>query len=168
MNDIYIKQLETKDWQDYKSIRLHALQECPGVYFAHYDDGVKQPDSFWQEPLDVDDSAVFGVYNDSQIIGLAGVFTWREDPTGKTAIFAMDYIDKNYRGQGLTKLIYESRLEWVKARTSKFDKVAIGHREGNEASRRAMISFGFQLMDKEMRDWPDGEQDLEYKYELQL
>jgi GNAT superfamily N-acetyltransferase len=168
MSDIYIKQLSGEAWRDYKFIRLKALQECPAVYCSCYDKTLQLPDSFWQEPLDSNVSAVFGVYDGNNIIGLASVFTWREDPTGKTAIFVMDFIDKSYRGQGLTKLIYESRLKWARERNGIFDKAAISHRKGNEASRRAMVSFGFQLMDKKMIDWPDGQKDWEYSYELQL
>ena len=168
MSDVYIKQLKWDDWQDYKSIRLHALKEHPGVYFADYDETVKLPDSFWQEPLDSDHAVVFGIYDGDNMIGLAGVFTWREDPTGKTAIFAMDFIHRDYRGKGLTKLLYQARLEWVRARTAQFDKAAIGHRAGNEASRRAIISHDFKLVGKEICQWPDGTEDLEYNYELWL
>ncbi len=168
MSEIYIKELELNQWQDHKKIRLKALQQCPGVYGASYDKTSQCGDVFWQEPLSSDDSVVFGLYDGDDIVGLAGVFTWKEDLSEKTAIFAMDFIDKKYRGQGLTKLIYESRIKWVRARSDKFDRMAIAHREGNEPSKRAMLSAGFQYTASEMIDWPDGQRDLEHKYQLQV
>ena len=167
MSDVIIRELKEQDWQDYKAMRLQALQECPGVYLGRYEDAVEYEDVRWQNDIKQDNSIIFGLFDKEAMVGLAAVFTWREDPTGKTAIFAMDYIAPDYRGQGLTKLVYQSRIDWARAQ-NRFDKMCISHREGNEPSRRAMVAHGFQYIEKEMIDWPDGTQDFEYNYEIDV
>ena len=42
------------------------------------------------------------------------------------------------------------------------------HRDGNEASRRAMAAAGFAFKDKTVIDWPDGTRAPEWNYTLDL
>ena len=79
----------------------------------------------------------------------------------------MSFIDKAYRGKGYSKLLYEARIAWIKEQNC-FDQIRVSHRAGNETSRAANQSFGFKLKDKEMIEWPDGQKDFEYNYELDL
>lgn len=167
MKDIKIKQLFEQDWQFAKSIRLLALRQNPDVFLSSYDVESQYEDSTWKEQLKINDGATFGLFDDNQIIGITGVFTWRGDTSNKTAILCMSFIDKAYRGKGYAKLLYNSRIAWAKAQGG-FDKIRVSHRQGNETSRKANQAFGFALIGKEMVTWPDGTKDLEYNYELDL
>lgn len=167
MRDIKIKQLLEHDWQFAKSIRLLALQQNPDVFLSSYDEESQYEDSVWKNQLKITDGATFGLFDDNQIIGITGVFTWRGDASGKTAILSMSFIDSAYRGKGYSRLLYDARIAWAKQQDS-FDKLRVSHREGNEASRMANQSFGFELKKQEMIDWPDGTRGFEYNYELKI
>ena len=71
-----------------------------------------------------------------------------------------------YRGRGLSKLIYEARLDW--ARINDYERVIVAHRNGNDASRAANQAFGFKLYESEKIEWFDGTKDLDCRYELFL
>jgi len=107
------------------------------------------------------------LFDEKKLIGITATFTWRGDKTGATALLAMSYIDPGYRGRGLSRMLYEARLNWIAAQPQ-FRKVIVGHRASNEASRRANQRFGFVKIDRAARTWPDGAVEDEITYELVL
>jgi len=58
----------------------------------------------------------------------------------------MSFIAPAYRGRGLSRLLYDARLAWIKARP-RFKRVILSHAVSNEASRRAHRRYGFVLTD---------------------
>jgi RimJ/RimL family protein N-acetyltransferase len=171
-SDIVVRALTPTDWLIFRSIRLRALQEHPGVYLSCYKDAVKIPEAEWQETLDGNRKCVFGLFEQAsscrrELIGIAAIFTWRDDPTGRTGIMAMDYVDAKHRGRGLARLLYRSRIDWALDQAH-LTQLVISHRKGNEASRRAMLSFGFKYQGKHNIRWPDGMDDEEWNYALDL
>ena len=167
MSSIKIRQLFEEDWEFVRSIRLHALKQAADVFLSNYDKESAYDAETWKNRLRSDEGATFGLFDNDKIVGLTGIFTWKGDETGKTAILAMSFIDAAYRGKGYSKLFYEARIAWAKQKAS-FDKIRVSHREGNEASRRANQAFGFEYKSKEIVDWPDGSKDFEHIYEMDL
>jgi len=165
--NLKIKKFEQDDWEDYKSIRLEALQTYPNVFLSNFDEEKLLPQSKWQDDLKDDSCAIFGVYDDDKIVGLTAVFTWRGDDTGQTAVLAMSYRNPDYRGSGMGQMFYEARIDWAMHQPS-LTKIRVSHREGNEPSRQANQKAGFKFVGKEMITWPDGQEDWEYNYELDL
>jgi RimJ/RimL family protein N-acetyltransferase len=166
-SDISVRALIPNDWQTFRAVRLKALQENSGVYLSSYEKEIKTSESQWKDMLDGNGKCLFGLFDGNKPIGLAAVFTWREDPRGESGVMAMDYVDAHYRGRHLSKLLYEARINWA-INHLPFQRLVISHREGNEASRRAIQAFGFKFTDKRIIDWPDGSNAREYNYELDL
>jgi RimJ/RimL family protein N-acetyltransferase len=134
-----------------------------------YADEVTRSEDEWRALVRNDDDRlrVFGLFAGDELIGLTGVFTDRNDPSGQTAVLGMSYIAPPYRGRGLSRLFYEARLAWARANT-KFRKVRVSHRRSNEASGRANRRYGFVQLGVVERVWPDGSNDDEIHYELDL
>lgn len=107
------------------------------------------------------------MFDDARLIGITAVFTFNGDSTGQTAILAMSFIDPEYRGRGLSRLLYEARVAWAKAQPN-LTRVIVSHRESNEVSRRANQHFGFVYTHTTSRTWPDGVTENELHYELRL
>lgn len=167
MANVTIRALQLDDWKDYRATRIRAVEMHTGYFLADPEITRNQPDSFWKDALDQNGKCVFGLFDGVQMIGLCGVFTWREDPSGKTGVMAMDFIDPEYRGQGHTDLLYKARIDFA-LKHEPWDKLAISHRIGNEPSKRAMLKHGFKFKDTQEIDWPDGTRDIEYNYEIDL
>ena len=110
---------------------------------------------------------VFGLFDTDKLIGITAVFTWGEDPTGKTGIMAMIFIEPEYRGKGYSSLFYIACIGFAKNYLV-WDELTIGHRKGNEPSRKGMTNHGFQFKETEEIDWPDDTRDIEYRYKLNL
>jgi len=171
-NEISLRALTPDDWNIFRSVRLQALQESSGVYLTSHQNAGKLSEAEWKETLDGNRKCVFGLFdassmNDPKLIGIAAIFTWREDPTGRTGILAMDYVDARYRGRGLSRLLYQGRIDWA-LQQEHLTRLVISHRKGNEASRRAMLSFGFEYRGQKTIRWPDGADDEDWNYALDL
>ena len=164
---ITTRALTAPDFETFRQIRLRALREHPDVYSASYGEAAARTERDWTEMLDGKGKCIFGLFDGDKIIGLAAVFTSREDPGGETGVLAMDYIDPLYRGRGLSRLLYQARIDWAKQYLP-FRRLVVSHREGNEPSRRANQSFEFKFVGKEEMDWPDGMRAADYVYELDL
>jgi RimJ/RimL family protein N-acetyltransferase len=166
-NTITARVLAIGDWEIFRQIRLQALREHPDVYLGSYKDAVVRTEREWKEMLDGKGKCIFGLFDGDTMIGLAAVFTSRDDPSGQSGVLAMDYVDPAYRDRRLSGLLYQARIDWAKQHRP-FKRLFISHREGNEASRRANQSFGFKYVGKEEVNWPDGTKAPDYLYELDL
>ncbi|MCJ8209633.1 GNAT family N-acetyltransferase [Mucilaginibacter sp. RS28] len=147
----------------YKAIRLEALRLEPGVFGSKYQTESELPDEVWYSRTFNDFVAFWGLFNpDGELIGTTGIVVNREQPDEAT--FVGSYIKKEYRGIGLTRLLYRARLEWARQRALK--KLLIGHRAGNVASKKAMIAHGFTYTHAEAKHWPDGQSEDMLHYQL--
>lgn len=167
MDNIHIRQLLPEDWEHLRDVRLYALQHDPQYFGSNYAREAAFTPDIWQERLANPLSATFGLFKDSELIGITGILTCREDPKGETALMVMSFIKTEHRGQGYAKLFYEARIAWAKEQPH-IKKIVVGHREGNEASRRANQRFGFEHIGQKMTSWPDGQEALEHSYMLKL
>jgi RimJ/RimL family protein N-acetyltransferase len=105
------------------------------------------------------------LFDDARLIGITGTFAWNEDPS--TAILVMSFITPEYRGRGLSRMLYEARLDWIRAQPQ-FKRVVVSHRVSNEASRRCILNFGFVQTKRAPHTWPDGVTEDEISYVLDL
>ena len=162
-----MRALDRSEWRIFKSLRLHALQTEPGVFAASYGAEAAYGEHRWRETVQGPGHQVFGLFDDQKLIGITAAFTWREDPCGETAILAMSFLLPEYRGRGLSRLLYDARLDWIRAQPQ-FKRVVVSHRDSNEISRRANQKYGFSVFQRAARQWPDGQVADEIFYELKI
>ncbi len=165
---VYTKAMIVDDWPLYKAMRIRALSLHSNYFLSDEEKAKAYPDERWQEPINHPYKEVFGLFDSNEMIGITGVFQMLdEDPSGETAVMAMSFIEPAYRGKGYSKLLYDARINWAVERPL-LKKLKCGHREGNEASRRAMLSKGFELIGTDRIIFGDGSEDTEYIYMLDL
>lgn len=162
---MFVRKLNGEDWQIYKALRLEALRLHADVFGTSYQDMVDRPDAEWQAALEGSTQAFFGLFDDDVMIGSGGVFM--QDASSKTGMLIGGYIREAYRGKGYSRLIYTARIEWAK-QSGLYDRLVIGHRKGNEASRRANQAFGFQPIGEVDYVFGNGETAKDMQYELRL
>jgi RimJ/RimL family protein N-acetyltransferase len=142
---IAIRKLEGKDWATLRGFWLLGLANHP-VYFGGQDGLADQPANYWQRAVAGPDHQMFGLFDGGRLIGITAAFAFAEDQSGQTAIFGMSFIAPDWRGRGLSRLLYDARLAWIKTRP-RFRRVILSHAISNEASRRAHRRYGFVLTD---------------------
>lgn len=154
--NITIRQLKLEDWQDFKLIRLHALKESPQSFGAKYEKAITKSKENWEDPLKHSDRALFGLFDDKKIIGL-GFIRVSEENTNEAGLY-MAYIRPEYRGKGLSKKLYEARIEWALKRKD-IDTIFTYNYIDNKAAQAMNKAFGFEL---------DQNQSLNDKYKYKL
>jgi RimJ/RimL family protein N-acetyltransferase len=165
--NISIRQLTENDWRELAQIRLTALQTDPRVFGSNYELESKFTEIDWRSRLQSADSAIFMIFEDDEPVGMTGVSVYREDETNKTAIFWGSWLAPHARGKGLSKLMYESRIEWAKAHPT-VERIIVSHRASNLASKYANQKHGFVFTRTHEKVWTDGATEDEVCYELKL
>lgn len=164
---MYVRQLTKEDWQEYKALRLEAVLLHARNYGLSYRDEAIKTDRQWQDTICADTHQCFGLYDGNQMVGIGAVFTDGTDSSGATAFLAAGYIQLAHRGKGYSSLLYEHRIQWA-IDSGRFKRILVGHRDGNEASRRANQRFGFEYIGAEEYQFGDGTRALHHKYEVRL
>lgn len=150
-----IRALKAEDWAAYRAIRLEALTQFPGNYGATHREEAALSDQAWIDRITDDKGCVFGMFKGAELIGTNVVYTYRDDPAGKTALMIGWYMREDYRGKGLFARLVQAGVEWAQAQ-ERFDRIRVHHRGGNHASRANIIKAGFTHIGTEDWTWPDG------------
>lgn len=163
-----LRELTVDDWPALREMRLHALSTEPGLFFSNHAREAAHTDEQWIALASGDDQhQLFGVFDGARMVGMSGVFTDRDDPSGRTAALGMSFILPEYRRRGLAARLYEVRLAWARSRPQ-FERAVIGHRLSNTASRRNIERFGFQWTRNKPHCWTNGDEEDHVAYELRL
>jgi RimJ/RimL family protein N-acetyltransferase len=121
----------------------------------------------WRSRLQAKDSAIFLIFENETPIGMTGVSVDRNDATKKTALFWGSWLTQQARGKGLSKLMYQARINWAKEQQT-IEKIIVSHRASNLASKYANQKHGFVLTHKNEKVWTDGAIEDEIFYELKI
>lgn len=145
--DYKLERLIPSQWQDYKRIRLEALQTNPEFFGSSYAKEFTYTDEHWMALLEDENRALFALRHGEQIVGLTGVAVKTENL--KKALFYSTFIRAEDRQKGCSSIV-------------------VSHRTGNDSSQAANRHFGFVYVDAEEVLWPDGERAEELVYVLEL
>jgi RimJ/RimL family protein N-acetyltransferase len=164
---ISIRQLTEDDWHPFSEIRLRALETDPRVFGSNYETESKFTEADWRNRLAGEDSAIFMLFDGETPIGITGVSVWREDETRRTAMLWGSWLAPDFRCRGLSRLMYEKRLEWARTHPT-VERIIVSHRASNIASKYANQKHGFVFTRTHEKIWTDGETEDEVCYELKL
>lgn len=159
-----IRQFSAAGVEQYKSIRMEALQKEPGVFGSSYAREIAFTKEQWLDRLNNVSSACFGLYYGDELIGVTGIVFDKKEPG--LAHMTQSYIRTMHRGKGLSHLLYDARIQWAKVKGIKV--LRIGHRENNLRSKAANQQYGFKYSYRESINWPDGTVEDSLYYELRI
>lgn len=162
---VTVRPFRPDEWPLLKAVRLKALQQDPGVFGSHYAREAAFADVEWQARLQNPRAASFGVFDDGKVVGMTGVYISPEDPA--TAGFVADWLEKDWRGKGISALMYEARISWAQAQPG-IRRMTIAFRESNLRASKAGQKYGFVFTHAEDHAWPDGQTEPKHYYELRL
>lgn len=156
-----IRQLHDGEAALYKSLRLEAIQTEPSMFRCSTPAEVDLTDAQWQERVKYP-RAVFVLLDKDTPIGMTSIIRLNDDE----AYLGQSYIKKQYRGKGLSGLLYKIRMEW--ASNLPLKKLTVSHRESNVISKAANQRLGFIYTHRETLDWLDGTTEDVLYYVLEL
>ncbi len=117
---IEIVTLQPDEWQEYKNIRIEALQNEPQAFGANYEDALKKPDEEWIDRVKAavtenKDIMLFARV-DGKIVGMIGAYFHKSPETETVGNIWGVYVSEAYRGKGVAKKLMEKLLERLRAK----------------------------------------------------
>ena len=165
--NVSIRQLNENDWREFAQVRLKALLTDPKVFGSNYEKESQMTEADWREKLRANDNAIFLLYENETPVGVTCVSVDRNDSTQKTALLWGSWLAPDFRGKGLSELMYKTRIEWAK-RQPTVEKIIVSHRASNLSSKYANQKHGFTLTHKTEKVWTDGVTEDEIFYKLEI
>lgn len=156
-----IRQLSESEAQIYKSMRLEAINEEPAMFRCSVPAEADLTDEQWQERIKFP-RAIFCLFEHDKPIGMTSILLINEEE----AYLGQSYIKKDYRGLGLSALLYKIRMDWAYQHQVK--QLSISHRESNSISKAANQRYGFRYTHRETVNWLDGNTEDALYYTLEL
>lgn len=167
MSEYSIRKLDEDDWPIFKEIRLKALATDPFVFGSTLSAESKRSDDQWREFLRSPKYGVFALFANEVPKGITGIVVDRNDPEERTALLWGSWLSPDVRGNGLSRMLYESRIDWAKAHPT-IERIVVSHRASNTLSKFANQAFGFSATHVTEKVWNDGMREEEFHYELIL
>jgi ribosomal protein S18 acetylase RimI-like enzyme len=156
-NEIQVIKLEPSQWNEYKTLRLRALQEEPQAFGSSYAENVSKPDSYWVERLeDVQQGKNWLVFakEGEKLLGMMGGFRKNEDPQDTVNVIAV-YVAKEARGKGVSKKLMKALLDEFE-KIANITKVKLSVNKQQIPAVKLYEGFGFKVVGQENLRLGDG------------
>ena len=167
MSEYAIRKLDEDEWHIFRQIRLEALATDPVIFGSTHAGESERTEEQWREPLRSPKGSVFVLFDDHAPKGITGIVLDRDDPSERTALLWGSWLAPELRGNGLSRMLYESRINWAREHPT-IERIIVSHRASNLASKFANQNFGFVPTHVTEKVWNDGITEEEFHYELTL
>ncbi len=167
-NDVRIITLPPERWEEYRTLRLYALQESPQAFGSSYAESVAQPDEFWINRLrsaEAGRNVLLFAEDDGQLVGLIGSYGEAGEPDVANIITV--FVAPDYRGSGLGSRLVDAILAEVRKRP----EIRVARLTVNVAQTAAISAYhraGFKTVATEHNLMGDGIEHDELIMELAL
>lgn len=123
---IVIREATLADAEQFRELRLFALQESPTAFGADYRTSLNHPMSHWENRLKPDpNGTIIIAEQNAQLIGMTGIRQGESAKTKHAASIWGVFIRPEYRGLHIGEGLIEMGCAWAKARGVETVKLAV-------------------------------------------
>jgi RimJ/RimL family protein N-acetyltransferase len=149
-DQIVVKPLTTEDAEAFKALRLKAISDAPAAIWPTYEEEARTtPEAIGERIRQSDTQIVFGAFDGSRLIGIAGL---RRQPLVQVAHKAVLWgvlVDQEWRGSGVARMLLERAI--VHARNTDVLQINLAVHTENPGAQRLYRSLGFETYGVERR-----------------
>jgi ribosomal protein S18 acetylase RimI-like enzyme len=145
-----IRKLLPQDAEEYKKLRLEALQNKPEAFASSYEEECGNPADFYAKRFASVISAEFGAFEKGTMAGTAALIKETKLKLKHRAIIAAVYVKPEYRGRGAARKLIEASLAEASG-DHNIEQVTLSVESGNEPAKSLYASFGFTVYGVEKR-----------------
>lgn len=135
-----ITKLPSSRWQDYKTLRLEAVENNPQSFLSTPQETIDEPDSEWQIKID---NMFFAVDEADKLVGMIGCYTDPKEKLKHTANIVSFYVKPEYRGKGIGRQLLQTAVQSAKE-NPQVKKVQLSVITTQENAYQLYLSTGFQ------------------------
>ncbi|MEH1809513.1 GNAT family N-acetyltransferase [Nostoc sp.] len=159
-----VKKLTKYDAEDYRQIRLEALDKNPDSFGTTYQEEVIKTIEQFRARIPVDNNNFFlGCFEDKNLVGIVAFQQESRIKLRRKAYISSMYVQQEYRGKGVGKLLLNELIE--RAKTIKdVEILLIDIVKSNFLAKPLYLSLGFQIYGTDKRAYKYNNQyfDLEF------
>ena len=148
-----IKTLKMSDVEDFRTIRLSALEKSPKMFGSSYLAEVDKSLLFFEACLS--NSTVFGVYHKNKIIGLATLTQEVGAKFSHKAYLSSVFIEPEFQQQGIATQLLNTIIKYSK---NKIEQILLTVADDNTSAIHLYEKFGFQTYGIEQKALKDNDE----------
>ena len=105
-----IIKITSKNWREFKDIRLQALKLDPQAFGDSYNVLIKKDNNFFFVLLSSRSQVLYGAYDELRVIGTGSIKYAKALKFNHIAHLSGIYVMKEFRGRGVGKLLFEALI----------------------------------------------------------
>ena len=149
--NILIREGIVSDAEQYRQLRLDALQDSPTAFTADYSVNVDRPMSFWENRLKTNGTGtLYFAEHENQLVGMMAVQIGETSKTKHSASILSVFISSEWRGLHIAEALINACVEWAKPRDVIILKLGVN--AANTAAVRLYQRCGFTIYGTEPRE----------------
>ncbi len=137
-----IRVLTPNDWEQFKQIRLQALQTDPQAFFVTYEKELETSDEEWKNKLQKQTHVYVGAFEGECTVGLAGAFTM--DTPQEWVLISM-YVNPEFRGRDIGGQLIRAIEDIVKEKGA--TRLSLLVNEHMTSAVRLYEKIGFEIVE---------------------
>lgn len=149
MDNVKIIKLPVERWEEYKNLRLEALQKEPQAFSSSYEEEVQSSDQDWKDKLikfsGEGNFLVLFAEIDGKLVGTMNTHIDGFLKMRHVAYLYGVYVNSNYRGKGVGKKLLEGILEWIGSHPE-IIKISLDVTTTQQAAIALYKKFGFEII----------------------
>ena len=153
MLNIEIKILSVNELNDFRTIRLSALEKSPEMFGSTYIAEVEKPLDFFKDCLS--SSTVFGAYQKNKIIGLATLTQENGIKFSHKASLSSVFIEPEFQQKGVASILLGAIIEYSEKHV---EQILLIVADDNKPAIHLYKKFGFETYGIETQAMKDNGQ----------
>ena len=146
-----IRQLNPADAEEYLTIRLEALKDCPYAFASSYEEEKNQPAEKYKNRFDTPvNSFTFGAFEGSQLVGVVTLVKEQLFKLRHRANIVAMYIKPEERGNGIGKALVSNVIEKAQ-NLDAIEQIYLTVVTTNAPAKKLYSSCEFKIFGKEKR-----------------
>ena len=147
---VSIREAIDSDTEQFRQLRLNALQESPTAFPGDYSAYVNRPKSFWKERVKTGEGGmIFFAEHESQLIGMTGIRRGEWPKTKHSATLWGVYVLPEWRGLHIAEALIDACTEWAKS--NDVNTLHLGVTAASTSALRCYQRCGFTICGTEPR-----------------
>lgn len=147
--NIVIRELEKKDFEEYKRIKLESLKKEPLAFDTSYEEAISWKDNKWNSQfesfMNSTESIFYIAEAEDKLVGFA-YFTFNIKVKKKHIMeFPTMYVTEEYRGKGVAFNLLDSLIEQVRKNHPEIIKIQLSVYSPQEGAIALYKEVGFEI-----------------------
>ncbi|MEH2127162.1 GNAT family N-acetyltransferase [Nostoc sp.] len=159
-----VKKLTKYDAEDYRQIRLEALEKNPDSFGTTYQEEVIKTIEHFRDRIPVDNNNfILGCFEDKNLIGIVGFYQESRIKLRHKAYISSMYVQQEYRSKGIGKLLLNELIERAKT-INAVEILLLDIVKNNVLGKALYLSLGFQIYGTEKRAYKYNNQSFDLEF----